>query len=352
MTRLAVIGLGSVACKGLLPTLVPGFGRPAPFLDFGMSSGGEVAVVCDIDATRLAETAASVPGAAATVDWREAVAAPSLDAVVIATPPGDHARIALAALERGQHVFMEKPVSVVPGEVDAIRDAAVRQGRIVMVHHPWRYQRHARTMAAALRLHMREIDRVSLRFHHAGPAAWSPAGRWYFDENFGLSLADLGPHTLDLLDFFRLGLPLHARARCSGSPRKHRAQAEILLRGGLRAAVDVGWTAPGLPSLPSFTVCASGRWGTIAASLAGPHKGVWATARPLDAEAVSAMTPRDRARAAWRPLTPLPPLGDGGPLQDFLRCIRSGTRPVTDVTRIYPWLQLLAGLVKPAMGGR
>ena len=112
MLRLAVIGLGSVACKGLLPTLVPEFGTPVPFLEFGRTSGGEVIVACDVNERRLSEIAPSLPNAIGVADWKEAIAIPNLDAVVIATPPGDHARIALAALKRRLHVFVEKPLGV------------------------------------------------------------------------------------------------------------------------------------------------------------------------------------------------------------------------------------------------
>ena len=213
-----------------------------------------------------------------------------------------------------------------------------------MVHLPWRYQSHARTMAAALRYRRGAIERVAIRFYHSGPLSWSPSSRWYFEANPGLSLADLGPHGLDLLAFFGLGRPLGALARLSGAPEEHELHVEIRLSGGLLAEVDVGWTAP----LPSFTVCASGRAGAVAASLAGPHKGVWASPQPLDAaQATPALlTPRERARAEWRSLKPLPHLRDGGPLQDFLRSICSGTRPPTDVTHIDPWVTLLAGLLQ------
>ncbi|HPB46634.1 MAG TPA: Gfo/Idh/MocA family oxidoreductase, partial [Microthrixaceae bacterium] len=50
------------------------------------------------------------------------------DAVVVATPPTSHADIAVAMLERGVPVLVEKPLACTLAEADAIVDAAQRNG--------------------------------------------------------------------------------------------------------------------------------------------------------------------------------------------------------------------------------
>ena len=59
----------------------------------------------------------------------------SVDALVVATPTASHAPIAIAALEAGSHVFVEKPIAPSLEEADAILEAAERSGRIVQVGH-------------------------------------------------------------------------------------------------------------------------------------------------------------------------------------------------------------------------
>lgn len=68
----------------------------------------------------------------------EEVAA-ALDAVVIATPGPTHARIAISALERGLHVFIEKPMATSVRDASRVIAAAERSGTIGMVGHLLRH---------------------------------------------------------------------------------------------------------------------------------------------------------------------------------------------------------------------
>lgn len=85
-------------------------------------------------------TAASTDAAAAefnvpqrSTDWRDALADPAVDAVVIATPPHLHAPQLLAALQAGKHVLVEKPLATSPEALAQVL-AAVAQapGRVVL----------------------------------------------------------------------------------------------------------------------------------------------------------------------------------------------------------------------------
>jgi predicted dehydrogenase len=58
---------------------------------------------------------------------------PSVDAVDICTPTPAHARLAIAALGRGKHVFCETPMALVLDEARAMRDAARKAGRLLQV---------------------------------------------------------------------------------------------------------------------------------------------------------------------------------------------------------------------------
>lgn len=62
-----------------------------------------------------------------------------LDAVVVATPDAYHADLVVAALERGLHVFSEKPLCYSAADADRIITARDRAGRIVQVGYMKRF---------------------------------------------------------------------------------------------------------------------------------------------------------------------------------------------------------------------
>lgn len=78
-------------------------------------------------------------GAAYYEDYRELLAEPAIDAVLVATPHDTHQEICVAALEAGKHVLVEKPLARTLDEADAIIAAAEQSGRILLVGHNERY---------------------------------------------------------------------------------------------------------------------------------------------------------------------------------------------------------------------
>ncbi len=87
----------------------------------------EMAALCDVDESRLAERAAELPGARTFTDWRELVAWEGIDAVVIALPDMLHRDPAVAACEAGKHVLCEKPMALSVADAEAMA-AAAREG--------------------------------------------------------------------------------------------------------------------------------------------------------------------------------------------------------------------------------
>lgn len=63
----------------------------------------------------------------------------SVQAVYVLTPPESHVPIALQCLERGRHVFVEKPVSYDAEEVEALLAAGQRSQRVAMAAHNYAY---------------------------------------------------------------------------------------------------------------------------------------------------------------------------------------------------------------------
>lgn len=83
---------------------------------------------------REVEEELGVPGFATLTELLDQV-----DALVIATPTRTHRDVAVAALERGIHVFIEKPIAASLDEADEILEAAGRGGALVQVGHVERF---------------------------------------------------------------------------------------------------------------------------------------------------------------------------------------------------------------------
>ncbi len=73
-----------------------------------------------------------------TTDVDAVFADPDIDAVVLCTPHATHAPLALAALGRGKHVLVEKPMADSLAAGEAMVAAAVAAGRVLLVRIPFR----------------------------------------------------------------------------------------------------------------------------------------------------------------------------------------------------------------------
>ncbi len=84
-------------------------------------------------------------------DWREFIKQPKLcDAVVIATMDQEHVGPAVACLERGYHLFLEKPMATTLADCQAIAAAQRRAGTILAVCHSLRYHKGFRKVKELL----------------------------------------------------------------------------------------------------------------------------------------------------------------------------------------------------------
>jgi predicted dehydrogenase len=76
---------------------------------------------------------------AAYSDYEELLDGTKLDAVVVSSPAQTHAEVTLAALERGLHVFVEKPMCITLADADRIVAARKASGRVVQVGYMKRF---------------------------------------------------------------------------------------------------------------------------------------------------------------------------------------------------------------------
>jgi hypothetical protein len=130
-------GFGSTASLKSL-----GYKSPNDKLNFAaIGSGGQgasnlaaaaptenIVALCDVDDRRAAATFKKFPDAPRFKDFRQMLdkQGKSIDAVIVATPDHMHATAAMWAMERGKHVYVQKPLVRTIWEARQLREAAAK----------------------------------------------------------------------------------------------------------------------------------------------------------------------------------------------------------------------------------
>ena len=86
-----------------------------------------VVAICDVNDLRIREAAQIFPKAKTHWDWRRVMDQKDVEAVVICTADHHHAFIANWAMNRGMHVFCEKPLGITVEEARTVRANYLRR---------------------------------------------------------------------------------------------------------------------------------------------------------------------------------------------------------------------------------
>src|SRR5881398_1859303 len=101
-------------------------------------SSARISHVCDVDSNILKKFADSVQqemgeAPVAEKDFRKILEQKDVDAITIATPEHWHAPMAIAGLQAGKHVYVEKPCSYNPAEGAMLVQAQQKYGKLVQM---------------------------------------------------------------------------------------------------------------------------------------------------------------------------------------------------------------------------
>ncbi|MFM2106708.1 MAG: hypothetical protein RL338_1740 [Chloroflexota bacterium] len=181
------------------------------------TEGAALAAVHNHRGEALTRFVADHPAPLATTDWDEFVAAArrgAFDVAVIGTPNALHAPQAIALLEAGVHVLVEKPMATTVAEAEAMIAAADRAGRAVLTAHMWRFDPDARWLRGQIAAGA--IGRV-VRSRAIGVHTWWGPSGWFTEKRLagGGALADMGVHAIDTVRYL------------IGDPRAVRVTARI-----------------------------------------------------------------------------------------------------------------------------
>lgn len=164
---------------------------------------GSVTVACDLNLERARRLAAQSPGCAATDSVEQAVNAPNVDVVMVATLNSTLAPIAMQAVRAGKHVLVEKPAGISVAELEQLQSLAAQRRVLVRVGYNHRY--HPACLKAL------EIFRsgalgpmmfVRGRYGQGGRVGYEK--EWRADPKLsgGGELMDQGVHLIDLAGIF------------------------------------------------------------------------------------------------------------------------------------------------------
>jgi predicted dehydrogenase len=171
---------------------VVGFGYWGPNLvrNFSTSEHFDLVAIADRGSAPQAKAMKAYPGVRIIDDGSELINRPDVDAVAIATPVASHFELAVAALDSGKHVLLEKPMCTSVAEAEELVARAAKIGRVLMVNHTFLFTNAVQTMARLVR--EGALGKIC-----------------YFDSmrvNLGLfqpdvnCLWDLAPHDLSIID--------------------------------------------------------------------------------------------------------------------------------------------------------
>jgi predicted dehydrogenase len=118
----------------------------------------------------------------------------NVDALVIGTPNFLHASQAIAALNAGVHVMVEKPMAMNTLEAEQMGEAAEKSGATLMVAHCWRFDQDV----LWLKEQSARLGKIIRTKGYGVHTHWGPSG-WFTKKELagGGALADMGIHALD-----------------------------------------------------------------------------------------------------------------------------------------------------------
>lgn len=162
---------------------------------------------------------------------------PNIEAVSLATPAPQHARMALAALNAGKHVFVEKPLALEVEDARQLVEAAKRSGQILMVGHLLQYH----PIFKALLEIVKKGELGNIKYIYSNRLSF---GKIRVEENVLWSFA---PHDVSMVLALAGEMPQEVKAEGASFVTQGVADNAIChlnFPSGIAAHINVSWMHP------------------------------------------------------------------------------------------------------------
>ena len=241
----AVIGYGFISGKGHIPS----------YLERAKQKGDvKIIAVADICEARRELAKKTIPEVRVYSDYQSLLKAESqnLDFVDVSTPPCDHARIAMAAMDAGLHVLCEKPLTTTLEEASALLKHAANTKRVLFPCHNYKHAPVVKTIRDVIESGkigtVRSVTLSTYRNTHAkGVTEWKTDWRRHHEFSGGGLAMDHGSHSFYLTFEWLNTYPTAITAKMSNlEPQKYDTEdnfsAVLTFPNGL-AHCHLSWTA-------------------------------------------------------------------------------------------------------------
>jgi predicted dehydrogenase len=219
---------------------VIGYGYWGPNLvrNFSAIPGAQVIAVSDLNSDRLKMAKNRYSHLTTTVDHKELISNPAIDAVIIATPVSTHFELALEAIKAGKHVLVEKPLARNTEEGIRLFEEAQKRNLTLMVDHTYVYTGAVKKISKLIQenelgvIYYYDSTRVNL-------------GMFQYDVNV---IYDLAVHDLSIMDYLLDGIQPTAVLATGKSHVNNRpenvAYVTLFFDSSLIAHINVNWLSP------------------------------------------------------------------------------------------------------------
>ncbi len=185
--KIGLVGAGGIATVAHMPA-------------WSRMDDVEVVAICDIQVEKARKMAEKYGVAQVFQHYSDMLDLPELDVIDICTPNYLHSIIAVEALEKGKHVFCEKPDAISAAEAERMKAAAEKSGKTLMVMRNNRY----RGISSYLKQYIADGRMGDI---YAARCGWQRRrgipgkGGWFTtrEQSGGGPLIDLGVHMIDLV---------------------------------------------------------------------------------------------------------------------------------------------------------
>ena len=276
---------------------------------------GALAAVCETDPLAVDVARQLAPNVRVEPNYAAVLAAPGVDAVVIATPAETHAMLAAQALASGKHVFVEKPLALEYAQGAALVKQAEAAGLVLMVGHILEY--HPAVVELVKRVRNGDLGQIQYVYSNR-----LNLGKVRQEENILWSFA---PHDIAVILRLVGAMPIEVAATGGAYLQPNIADVTVtnlLFDKGIRGHIFVSWLHPFMEQ--KLVVVGSRRMAVFddvakTGKLVLHDQGIdWVEGRPMP-------------RKGEGEVVPLP---DAEPLRaeaaHFLESIATGTQPITD----------------------
>ncbi len=316
-----------------------GAGQPLRLIQVGMGGWGRdwaknvVAKMPEVECVGFVEVEPAIlaqlqnehaiPAARCFASLDAALNSTDAQAVLVTTALGGHAPVAVAALQAGKHVLLEKPFAPSVGEAEAVVAAAEQAGRVLMISQNYRHYPAVRVAAGLIREQvLGPLSAVRVQFRKYANTA--PRGNHRHYELVHPLLLDMAIHHFDLMRCVLDQEPISVMCQAWNTPWSHfrdpaSAAAMIAFDQGAVVTYHGSWVS----TAPSTTW--AGEWhmecegGEI----------VWTSRNDLTLDA-DVVTVRQRNKRPRRVALPAMEQWDrAGTLAAFVRSVCSGEAPET-----------------------